>query len=88
MPVVKRDVSDAVGFHFRLEQLDEYGSAVEVDAFRIHTEGQVFLELFGSRGSDSRMDSVVVALPLAWVGPVTQALAGAARYLQQHGTVQ
>jgi len=86
MPSIKRDLSDEIGYHFRLDLEDELTGAVEVDAFRIHSEGQVFLEVWGNRGSDSQFDSVVIALPLSIVGAVTQALAGAARHLHKKGT--
>ena len=57
---VTRDESEETGYHYRQDFED---GAVEVDAFRIHSEGELFLEVFGSRGSDSQPDSVVIALP-------------------------
>jgi hypothetical protein len=58
---VTRDESAEVGYHYRLDLAD---GAVEVDAFRLHHQGELFLEVFGSRGSDSQPDSVVVVLPV------------------------
>jgi len=66
-----RDESPEVGYHYRLELED---SAVEVDLFRSDPDRDVFLEVFGARGSDSQPDSVVVCLPLDRIPSLTGAL--------------
>lgn len=60
MPQVTRDESAEAGYHYRLDLED---GAIELDAGRLHSQGEMFVEIFGRRGSDSQPDSVVAVVP-------------------------